>query len=88
MPAATIEKQYADRQVGAYRATLIQAYTELEIAAHEEEKTTGLFKDKIIGEHPYFLALHTREGPGRSSTPCWSRSASTPRSRNGSPTSR
>jgi RND family efflux transporter MFP subunit len=60
--AAEIEKQYADRPLGSNRALLLQAYAEFEIASHEEEKTGVLHKDKIVGEHPYFLALHTREG--------------------------
>ncbi len=60
--AADIEKQYADRPLGSNRALLLQAYAEFEIASHEEEKTGGLHKAKIVGEHPYFLAMHTREG--------------------------
>jgi RND family efflux transporter MFP subunit len=62
VPATTIQTDYANRPLGSDRALLLQAYTEFEIASHEAEKTTGLFKDKIIGEHPYFVAAHTREG--------------------------
>jgi RND family efflux transporter MFP subunit len=40
----------------------LQAYAEFDMAAHEEEKTAGLFKKEIIGEHPAFMAKHTREG--------------------------
>lgn len=61
-PAAKIQKEYADRPLGADRALLLQAYSEFEIASHESEKTSALFKDQIIGEHPAFVALHTLEG--------------------------
>ena len=62
IPALEIEKKYADRPLGSNRALLLEAYTNFEIASHEEEKTSGLHKEKIVGEHPYFLAMHTREG--------------------------
>ncbi|SIO29573.1 membrane fusion protein, cobalt-zinc-cadmium efflux system [Singulisphaera sp. GP187] len=61
-PAATIQKDYAERPLGADRALLLQAYSEFEIASHESEKTSALLKDQIIGEHPAFVALHTFEG--------------------------
>lgn len=60
--AAVLEKQYARRPLGAFRAQLLQAYAEFDIATHEERKTSGLFKDQIIGEHQPFVAKHTREG--------------------------
>lgn len=60
-PAAEIEKQFADKSLGTHRAELLGAYAELEIASHEETKQTKLFRDKIIGEHLAFVALHTRE---------------------------
>ncbi|HEV3165041.1 MAG TPA: efflux RND transporter periplasmic adaptor subunit [Isosphaeraceae bacterium] len=60
-PAATLEKQYVGKKLGAHRAELLVAYADLEIASHEEEKQTLLFNQKIVGEHPVFLALHTRE---------------------------
>src|SRR4051812_42845676 len=44
-PAATLEKQYADRPLGANRALLLQAYSEFEIASHEAEKTSGLLRE-------------------------------------------
>ena len=28
---------------------------------HENEKTSGLYRQKIVGEHPAFLAKHTEE---------------------------
>jgi membrane fusion protein, heavy metal efflux system len=62
VPAATLEKQYADRPLGQNRALLLQAYSKLEIASHEEIKQSGFLKEGIIGEHPAFLAMHTREG--------------------------
>ena len=60
--AATIEQQYADRPLGSNRALLLQAYAEYEIASHEAEKTSDLGKREIIGEHPFFVAQHAREG--------------------------
>ncbi len=59
--AATIQKQYADRPLGSYRGLLIQAYTEVEIASHEAEKTGNLHRERIVGEHPKFLTQHTQE---------------------------
>lgn len=61
-PAATIQKEYADRPLGSDRALLLQAYSEFEIASHETQKTSALLKDQIIGEHPALVALHTFEG--------------------------
>ena len=59
---AAIEKEFADKPLGSYRATLLQTYAEFDIASHEEEKTAGLRKEDVIGEHLAFLALHTRQG--------------------------
>jgi RND family efflux transporter MFP subunit len=55
------EKRYADRKLGSNRALLLQAYAELEIAVHEERKQTEFYHKKIVGEHPWFLAVHNRE---------------------------
>jgi cobalt-zinc-cadmium efflux system membrane fusion protein len=60
-PAATLEKQFAAKPLGAHRAELLSAYADLEIASHEETKQSELYKKKIVGEHPAFLALHMRE---------------------------
>ncbi|MFO0952139.1 MAG: efflux RND transporter periplasmic adaptor subunit [Isosphaeraceae bacterium] len=60
--SSVIEKSYADRPLGTFRATLLQAYSDFDIAMHEEEKTSGLFRREIVGEHPTFVAKHTREG--------------------------
>ncbi len=59
--ADDIERRYADLPLGAYRGSLLSAYAEFLIAAHEEEKTTGLHKANVVGEHPYFLSIHTRK---------------------------
>jgi len=58
----TIERQFADKQLGEYRGTLLQAYAEFDIACHEEQKTKNLRIENIMGEHPALLARHTREG--------------------------
>lgn len=57
-----LEKEFADRPLGAFRALLLQAYTDFDIAAHEEEKTSLLRGKEVIGEHPAVLAKHTRQG--------------------------
>jgi membrane fusion protein, heavy metal efflux system len=59
---ATIERRFADKQLGAYRGTLLQALAEYDIAAHEEEKTASLKSQNIVGVHPVLVALHTRQG--------------------------
>lgn len=59
--AAVIQKEYADRPLGAYRASLLSSYAEYDIATHEEVKTAELRKKKIIGEHPAVIAQHNRE---------------------------
>ena len=58
----TLEKRFADKQLGAYRGTLLEALAEYDIAAHEEEKTASLNSQQIVGEHPMIVALHTRQG--------------------------
>jgi RND family efflux transporter MFP subunit len=58
----TIERQFADKQLGEYRGTLLQAYAEFDIASHEEQKTRNLKLERIMGEHPAVVARHTREG--------------------------
>ncbi len=60
--AATIERQFADKQLGSYRGTLLQALAKYDIAAHEEEKTTKLKDENYLGEHPVLVARHTRQG--------------------------
>jgi cobalt-zinc-cadmium efflux system membrane fusion protein len=60
--AATIERQFANKQLGAYRGTLLKALAEYDIAAHEEEKTTKLKAENYLGEHPVLVAVHTRQG--------------------------
>jgi RND family efflux transporter MFP subunit len=58
---AELVKKYADRPLGANRGILLEAYANFEIAHHENEKTSGLYRQKIVGEHPAFLAKHTEE---------------------------
>jgi cobalt-zinc-cadmium efflux system membrane fusion protein len=60
--AQAIEKDFAGKQLGAYRGTLLQAYAEFDIASHEEQKTASLRSLDIVGEHPALVARHTREG--------------------------
>jgi RND family efflux transporter MFP subunit len=60
--AAVLEKKYAERQLGPYRATLGEAYSRYDIASHEEKKMAGLFQKEIVGEHQPFVTKHTREG--------------------------
>ena len=60
--AQDLTKDFSDKLVGSSRGTLVSAWAELEMATHELEKQSGLNKEKIVGEHPVFLAEHTREG--------------------------
>jgi membrane fusion protein, heavy metal efflux system len=60
--ARVIEDRFTDKQLGAYRGTLLQAYAEFDIASHEEQKTDLLRDQNIVGEHPALVARHTREG--------------------------
>ena len=59
--AQALAKPFADKSLGSARGTLISAFAELEIAAHEQEKQTEL-KAGITGEHLLFVAQHTRGG--------------------------
>jgi membrane fusion protein, heavy metal efflux system len=58
--ARLIEKQFADKQLGSYRGTLLQAYAEFDIASHEEQKTASLRSQNIVGEHPALVAQEKR----------------------------
>jgi RND family efflux transporter MFP subunit len=60
--AEAIEKSFAGKDLGAYRGTLLQAFADYEIAVHEEEKNFDLRSKNIVGEHPFLVAQHTREG--------------------------
>ena len=60
--AQDLAKQFADKVVGTSRGTLIAAWAELELATHEFDKQSELRKKVIVGEHPVFVAEHTREG--------------------------
>jgi RND family efflux transporter MFP subunit len=59
---SAIEKEFGDKPLGLYRGTLLRAYAEFDIAAHEEEKTALLRREEVQGEHPAVVAKHTREG--------------------------
>jgi multidrug efflux pump subunit AcrA (membrane-fusion protein) len=60
--ARELAKPFANKSLGNARGTLISAFAELEIAAHEQEKQTELKAEGITGEHLLFVAQHTREG--------------------------
>jgi membrane fusion protein, heavy metal efflux system len=60
--ARVIERQFAGKQLGTYRGTLLQAYAEFDIASHEEQKQAYLLRKEIVGEHPALVARHAREG--------------------------
>jgi membrane fusion protein, heavy metal efflux system len=60
--AKKIESEFANKQLGTYRGTLLQAFAEFDIASHEEQKTKSLRSQNILGEHPALVARHTREG--------------------------
>jgi RND family efflux transporter MFP subunit len=59
--AGAIERRFADKQLGSYRGTLLQALAEYDIAAHEEEKNVSLKSQRIVGVHPMIVAVHTRQ---------------------------
>src|SRR5262249_22330093 len=44
VPAATLEREYASKPLGNDRALLLSAYSDFQIAQHEEEKQTDLHK--------------------------------------------
>jgi membrane fusion protein, heavy metal efflux system len=60
--ARELAKPFANKSLGNARGTLISAFAELEIAAHEQEKQSELKAEGITGEHLLFVAQHTREG--------------------------
>jgi RND family efflux transporter MFP subunit len=61
VPTATIEKQFAARPLGNDRGLLLAAYSDWQIAAHEEEKQSEFFQKEIVGEHPVYVSRHARE---------------------------
>lgn len=62
VPAATIEKQFADKDLGARRAELLAAYADLGVAQHEETIATSLVREGAYGPHKAEMAMHVREG--------------------------
>jgi RND family efflux transporter MFP subunit len=62
VPTSQIELRFAAKPLGNERAVLLSAYADWQIATHEEEKQKELNQEKIVGEHPVFVSIHTREG--------------------------
>ena len=60
--ARELAKPFLNKSLGAARGTLISAFADLEIAAHEQQKQSELKAEGITGEHLLFVAQHTREG--------------------------
>ena len=58
---AEIDRRFSERALGNFYGTLMTAYAKYDMASHDEEKTTGLHKAQILGEHPFVMAKHTRE---------------------------
>lgn len=57
-----LEKDFADKPLGSFRGLLLQAYSDYDIATHEEEKTSLLRGQEVIGDHPAVVAKHARQG--------------------------
>ena len=60
-PTRQLEESFRDKLLGTFRGDLLGSYAEFDIAAHEEEKQGELFKKNLVGEHPVFVAKHSRE---------------------------
>jgi membrane fusion protein, heavy metal efflux system len=60
--APMIQKQFANRPLGTFRSSMLDAYAKFDITWHEEEKTIGMRKEGLVGEHPMTVAIHNREG--------------------------
>ncbi len=56
-----VEAKFANKPLGADRASLLSNYAKFEMAIHEEEKHQDLFAKKLIGEHLLRQAKHDRE---------------------------
>lgn len=59
--ANQLAPQFADKILGEQRASLLSAFADYEMARHEEQKQSDLFRRQIIGEHPASIATHARE---------------------------
>jgi len=57
-----LEKMFVDKPLGSFRGLLVQAYTEYDIAVHEEKRSLELRGQSVIGEHPAIVAEHNRQG--------------------------
>ena len=81
--AEVLEKEFADKPLGAFRGILLDAYSQFDMAAHEETKTANLSGRHIIGEHPAFSPSTRGKGFMRSCSRRSSRPNSTRRSKCG-----
>lgn len=57
-----LEKMFADKPLGSFRALIIQPYTQYDITLHQEQKSLALRGERVIGELPAIVAEHTRQG--------------------------
>lgn len=60
-PAKQLEELFRGKALGAFRGDLLGSYAEYQIAAHEEEKTSDLNRQGLMGEHPVEVTKHQRE---------------------------
>ena len=60
-PAKQIDDLFRGKSLGAFRGELLGSYAEYQIAEHEEEKTSDLNKQGLMGEHPVEVSKHQRE---------------------------
>ena len=60
-PAKQLDEVFRGKPLGAFRGELLGSYAEFQIAEHEEEKTSDLNRQGLMGEHPVEVAKHQRE---------------------------
>ncbi len=60
-PAKQIDELFRGKPLGAFRGDLLGSYAEYQIAEHEEEKTSDLNRQGLMGEHPVEVSKHMRE---------------------------
>ena len=61
-PSKQIEDLFRGKPMGTFRGDLLGSYADFQIAAHEEEKTSDLNRQGLMGDHPVEVSKHTREG--------------------------
>ncbi|HWE37258.1 MAG TPA: efflux RND transporter periplasmic adaptor subunit [Isosphaeraceae bacterium] len=61
-PAAQLEKQFADKDLGSRRSELLSAYADLGVASHEETIAARLVQNNVYGPHKAEVTMHVREG--------------------------